>query len=196
MQDASRRSTRQRYPSAASLHRFAASSVYVSWRSAPARIVEGNTFICGECYPVTFWGIKDGAPARLPDSRFGHGWLPRFAPHGRQAHGQGGGRGSRSEDAWLRLDQDHRIYLRKGTDVEKLRVQMEVRDAYVAELRDKAGDADDVAAAGTSHEQSHTLWYTLALRIARKSLCGRGTGRWATVLLSCGSQLRILSGSP
>ncbi len=36
-----------------------------------------------------------------------------------------------------------RIYLRKDTDVEKLRTQMEARDTYVAGLREKAGGTDE-----------------------------------------------------
>jgi hypothetical protein len=35
------------------------------------------------------------------------------------------------------------IYLRKDTDIEKLRTQMEARDAYVAGLRKKAGVMGD-----------------------------------------------------
>jgi integrase len=38
-----------------------------------------------------------------------------------------------------------RIYLRKDTDVEKLRAQMEARDAYVAGLREKAGVTGEAA---------------------------------------------------
>jgi hypothetical protein len=38
-----------------------------------------------------------------------------------------------------------RIYLRKDTDVEKLRAQMEARDAYVGALREKARGATEAS---------------------------------------------------
>jgi site-specific recombinase XerC len=45
-----------------------------------------------------------------------------------------------------------RIYLRKDTDVEKLRAQMEARDAYVDAMRAKARVEPDIAADGLGEE--------------------------------------------
>lgn len=105
----------------------------------------GNTFIRGERYPVTYWGIKTARQRDYPKAGLGpvgYHDLRRTAAKrmdksvGEEAAQKMLGHGSIKTT---------RIYLRKDTDVEKLRAQMEARDAYVDALREKARGATEAS---------------------------------------------------
>jgi integrase len=99
----------------------------------------GNKFVKGERYPVTYWGIKTARQRDYPKAGFGMVGYHDLRRTALKRMDKAVGEEAAQKMAGHSSIKATRIYLRKDTDVEKLRTQMEARDAYVAGLREKAG---------------------------------------------------------
>ena len=117
----------------------------------------GNAFERGKRYPVTYWGIQTARRrdfAKAETGMVGFHDLRRTAAKrmdkavGEEAAQKMLGHGSIKTT---------RIYLRKDTDVEKLRAQMEARDADLDAMRAKArGETDDSLEVGVGTADGRT----------------------------------------